>query len=140
MLQRKSLYCGKATVSDSNLQTSLRRYALLRKSIKSSRRMTWRRCFLGLNTRILEPERHTRISTDATVVYFSFSTKIGLPWRCSILFTLVRSSEINQLPTRRLPFLVFGLLKFIAYSIIRNGVVESGGACSSVKQQVLIFS
>ena len=109
-----------------NLQASLRRYAPLRKSLK--RRMTW------LNTRILESERHTRISTDATVVYFIFSTKIG-----SILFTLALSSEISQLPTRRVPFL-FGRLKFIAYSIIRNGVVESGGACSSVKQQVLIFS
>ena len=120
-----------------NLQASLRRYAPLRKSLK--RRMTWHPCFLGLNTRILESERHTRISTDATVVYFIFSTKIGLPWRCSILFTLALSSERSQLPTRRVPFL-FGRLKFIAYSIIRNGVVESGGACSSVKQQVLIFS
>ena len=117
-----------------NLQASLRRYAPLRK-----RRMTWRPCFLGLNTGILESERHTRISTNATVVYFTFSTKIGLPWRCSILFTLAISGEISQLSTRRLPFL-FRLLKFIAYSIIRNGVVESGGACSSVKQQVLIFS
>lgn len=44
----------------------------------------------------------------------------------------------SQLPTRRLPFL-FGLLKFIAYSIIRNGVVESGCACSTLKQQVLFF-